>query len=196
VNAAILAGGQATRYSGVPKGLLHVGGRRILDRLVTACQEAFGAAPLLVANAPEAPGWRPDLRVVRDRRPGAGTLGGLYTALLEAPAPVICLAWDMPFVPSRLLQRLAQGLADHDVVLPASDSRRGVEPLCAAYGPACVTPVERCLEAGDFRAVAFHHAGRLGILPVEALRPYGDPERLFFNVNTPEDLARADELDA
>ena len=40
----------------------------------------------LVANAPGAAEWRRDLRVVADRRPGAGTLGGLLTAVLEAPA--------------------------------------------------------------------------------------------------------------
>ena len=60
---AILAGGASSRMGGAPKGLLEVGGRRILDRLVDTFLEAFGTLPLLVANAPEAPGWRSDLRI-------------------------------------------------------------------------------------------------------------------------------------
>ena len=66
--------------------------------MVRTLTEALGTAPLIVANAPDAGAWRPDLRVVPDVRPGLGSLGGIYTAVVETPAPVVCLAWDMPFV--------------------------------------------------------------------------------------------------
>ncbi len=110
VQGAVLAGGGATRMGGVPKGLLEVGGRRVLDRVIDALVAALGSPPLLVANAPEATSWAPDLRLVRDVRPGLGALGGLLTAVELAPAPVICVAWDMPFVPPGLLTALAEGL--------------------------------------------------------------------------------------
>jgi molybdopterin-guanine dinucleotide biosynthesis protein A len=195
MHGAIIAGGAATRMDGAPKGLLAVGGRRILDRLVDAFLEALGALPLLVANAPEAAGWRGDLRVVPDRRPGLGTLGGLWTAVLEAPAPVVCAAWDMPFVPAGLLRELAEGLGgeggDHDVCVPASGGRRGVEPLCAAYGPAAGPAMAAALDRGDLRAIAFHQAVRVNVLTEDRVRRFGEPGRLFFNVNTADDLVRA-----
>lgn len=194
VAGAVLAGGGATRFEGRPKGLARVAGARILDRLVDVFGEALGAAPLLVANAPDAPTWRPDLRVVADVRPGMGSLGGIYTAVVEAPAPVVCVAWDMPFVTPGLVRALADGLAEWDAFLPESDGRRGVEPLCAAYGPACAAAIAASLEAGDLRAIGFHHAVRVGRLPLEAVRRLGDPARLFFNINTADDLARADAL--
>jgi molybdopterin-guanine dinucleotide biosynthesis protein A len=187
----VLAGGAASRYGGRPKGLERVGGRRILDRVVDALVAATGELPLLVANAPDAAGWRPDLRVAADRRAGTGTLGGLLTAVLEAPAPVLCVAWDMPFVPAALLTRLAAGLGSADAVLPASAGRRGAEPLCAAYGPACAGPMGRAIDRGDLRAIAFHPEVRVAILPDHEVGAFGDPERLFFNVNTAEDLLRA-----
>jgi molybdopterin-guanine dinucleotide biosynthesis protein A len=146
-----------------------VGGERILDRLVRVMTSALGSPPLLVANAPEAPTWRPDLRSVADVRPGLGSLGGIYTAVVEAPAPV-------------------------DAFLPQSDGRRGVEPLCAAYGPACRDAIARSLDQGDLRAIAFHERIGVGILPLSEVARYGDPEVLFFNVNTADDLARTDEL--
>src|SRR5919106_3075731 len=93
VRGAILAGGGATRFGGRPKGLEIVGGERILDRLFGVMTAAFDGPPLLVANAPEAPEWRPDLRVVPDVRPGLGSLGGIYTAGVQAPAPAGCVAW-------------------------------------------------------------------------------------------------------
>lgn len=194
VRGAILAGGGATRFGGKPKGLESVGGERILDRLVSVMRSALGSAPLLVANAPDAANWRPDLRTVADARPGLGSLGGIYTAVVEAPAPVVCVAWDMPFVSEPLIRALADGLDRHDAMLPESSGRRGVEPLCAAYGPACRDAIADSLTAGNLRAIGFHDRIRVGILPLSEVRAFADPELLFFNVNTADDLAKADQL--
>ena len=194
VRGAILAGGGATRFGGKPKGLELVGGERILDRLARTMERALGQPPLLVANAPDAAGWRPDLRTVSDLRPGLGSLGGIYTAVMTAPAPVVCVAWDMPFVSDDLIQQLAAGLQEYDAMLPQSDGRRGVEPLCAAYGPACGPAISASLDAGDLRAIGFHPRIRVGILSLDRVRALASPELLFFNVNTADDLARADEL--
>jgi molybdopterin-guanine dinucleotide biosynthesis protein A len=171
-----------------------VGGERILDRLVRIMTAALGSPPLLVANSPEATAWRPDLTVVKDSRVGAGSLGGIYTAVVKAPAPVVCVAWDMPFVTAGLIGELAAKLEHTDAVLPESGGPRGVEPLCAGYGPACREAIARSLDAGDYRAVGFHPRIRISILPLVEVRRFGDPELLFFNVNTPNDLARANEL--
>jgi molybdopterin-guanine dinucleotide biosynthesis protein A len=194
VHGAILAGGGATRFGGKPKGLEVVGGERILDRLARVMTAALGEPPVLVANAPDAGSWRPDLRTVPDARPGFGALGGIYTAVVSAPAPVVCVAWDMPFVSELLIRALADRLAQHDAVLPQSDGRRGLEPLCAAYGPACQQAIELSLESGDLRAISFHDRIRVGILPLEQVRALADPNLLFFNVNTADDLTKADDL--
>lgn len=194
IRGAILAGGGATRFGGKPKGLELVGGQRILDRLVGTMTSAVGEPPLLVANARDAESWRPDLRTVSDVRPGLGALGGIYTAVVEAPAPVVCVAWDMPFVSESLLRALASGLDRHDAVLPESDGRRGMEPLCAAYGTECRGAIAESLAAGDLRAIGFHDRIRVGILPLAEVRALADPELVFFNVNTADDLAKADQL--
>jgi len=103
---------------------MEVGGRRILDRVIDAVAAATGAAPLLVANAPDAAAWRRDLHTIPDTRPGLGSLGGIYTAVTAGPGPVLAVAWDMPFVTSELLQALVEGSAGWDVFLPESDGRR------------------------------------------------------------------------
>jgi molybdopterin-guanine dinucleotide biosynthesis protein A len=191
---AILAGGGATRFGGRPKGLEEVGGERILDRLVDVMMAALGEPPLLVANSPDAASWRSDLRTVADVRPGLGALGGIYTAVVCAPAPVVCVAWDMPFVSVSLIRALAEGLSHCDAMLPQSGGRRGVEPLCAAYGPACRDAIAASLDQGDLRAIGFHSRIGVGFLTEPEIRSLGDPDLLFYNVNTAEDLARAGEL--
>ena len=192
MRGAVLAGGAASRYGGRPKGLMEVGGRRILDRVVDAVAQATGAPPLVVANAPDAGAWRSDLRVIPDVRPGLGSLGGIYTAVTAGPGPVLAVAWDMPFVTAELLAALVAGAAGWDVFLPESDGRRGVEPLCGVYGPACAGAIERQLAAGDLTAIGFHPLVRAGRLALERVRACGDPAELFLNVKTPDDLDRAE----
>jgi len=191
VRGAVLAGGAASRYGGAPKGLMTVAGRRILDRVVEAVQSVTSAPPLLIANVPAASAWRPDLQTMPD-----GSLGGIYTAVTAAPEPVLCVAWDMPFVPEGLLRALVDGEAagNYDAFLPESSGRRGLEPLCAVYGPACGPAIARRLEAGDLKAISFHADVRVGILSLAEVRAFGDPDELFFNVNTPDDLERAEAL--
>jgi len=195
VRGAVLAGGAASRYGGAPKGLLAVGGRRILDRVVTVVQAVTGTPPLLIANAPDAASWRPDLKTMPDARPGFGSLGGIYTAV-TAVAPVICVAWDMPFVPEGLLRALIDGASagHYDAFLPESSGRRGLEPLCAVYSPACGPAIEQRLAQGDLKAISFHADVRVGILSLAQVKRFGDPDELFFNVNTPDELARAEAL--
>jgi molybdopterin-guanine dinucleotide biosynthesis protein A len=88
--------------------------------------------------------------------------------------------------------RAPAGAAGLDAYLPESDGRRGVEPLCAVYGPACGPAIERQLERGDLRAIGFHADVKVGTLPLERVRTFGEPDELFLNVNTPEDLERAE----
>jgi molybdopterin-guanine dinucleotide biosynthesis protein A len=157
-------------------------------------EQALGEVPLLVANDPEAAAWHPGLQVVPDLRPGLGALGGIYTAVIQAPAPVVAVAWDMPFVTVPLVRALAAGLEGADACLPASQGPRGLEPLCAAYGPACGPAIEAALDRDDLRAIGFHDRVKTGILSSTQVRQFGEPAILFFNVNTAEDLQKADRL--
>jgi molybdopterin-guanine dinucleotide biosynthesis protein A len=195
VTGVILAGGLASRYGGAAKGLVRVGGARIVDRVAEALA---GAADdlLLIANDPAAEGWLPGVRRATDVLPGQGSLGGIHAALVHAGGPALVVAWDMPFVPAPLLAALrALGeRADADAAVPESDSRRGVEPLCAYYAPACLGPIERRLAAGDRRVFALYDELRVARLVAAQVERFGDPARIFMNVNAPDDLAVAERL--
>jgi molybdopterin-guanine dinucleotide biosynthesis protein A len=189
----ILAGGQASRYGGRPKGLERVRGERVIDR-VAAALRATTDSLLLIANDPEASAWLPGVRVASDVRTGIGSLGGIHAALLHAETAVIVVAWDMPFVPEGLLAELRALGEDADVVAPESgSSRRGLEPLCAFYSPACIAPIERSIDADDRRVIGFFDQVRVARLAAADVRRFGDPERLFMNVNSPDELALAEQ---
>jgi len=191
----ILAGGGATRYGGLPKGLERVAGERIIDRVANALR-AVTDDLLLIANDPGAATWLPGVRTAADVRPGEGALGGLHAALAHARGDIVLVAWDMPFVPAALLVALrARGetSGSADAVLPESDgSRRGVEPLCAWYSSRCLPAVTAALDAGDRRVVAFHDAVRVVRFGLDEVQALGDPARFFANVNSPAELAWAE----
>jgi len=165
----------------------------VIDRVVDALTEATGTLPILVANDPSAGTWAWGLEVLPDVLPGQGALGGILTAV-ERASPVLCVAWDMPFVPAGLLRELAALLERADVAIPESDSRRGLEPLCAGYGPACGPAIRAALARADQRAIGFHADVRVARLARERVLQYGDPGVLFLNINAPDDLVRAESL--
>ena len=187
----ILAGGAASRYGGRPKGLERVGGRRVIDRVADALRDAADDL-LLIANDPASREWLPGVPTANDVRTNSGSLGGIHAAIVRAAGPVLVVAWDMPFVPPALLRRLRDAAVHADAVLPESGSRRGLEPLCAYYSPACVPAIERRLDAGDMRVVSFFDDVRVERVPEQEVRTFGDPAVLFMNVNTPDDLALAE----
>lgn len=198
----ILAGGGATRYGGLPKGLERVGGERIIDRVATALRGVTDEL-LVIANDAGAAAWLPGVRVASDVRTGEGALGGLHAALTHAGGDIVLVAWDMPFVSGALLAalrargELARGAGAWaeraDAVLPESDgSRRGVEPLCAWYSSRCLPSITAALDAGDRRVIAFHDAVRTMRFGLDQVSAFGDPALLFANVNTPAELAWAE----
>jgi molybdopterin-guanine dinucleotide biosynthesis protein A len=195
VTGVILAGGMATRYGGIPKGLELVGGVRIIDRVRAALEPAVDEL-LLIANDDAASSWLPGVRRERDVLRDVGSVAGIHAALVHAATPVIVVAWDMPFVPPALLTALREAGRDVDAAVPESDSRRGLEPLCAYYAPACVSAIERRIAAGDRRVVAFYDDVRVVRLPAESVAAFGDPALLFMNVNTPEERILAEAHDA
>ena len=191
VTGVILAGGRSTRYGGLPKGLELVHGVRIIDRVRVALEPVVDDL-LLIANDDSAAEWLPNVRHECDVLRDVGSIAGIHAALVHAKTPVLVVAWDMPFVPTGLLRALRDAGHEADVAVAESDSRRGIEPLCAYYGPACIAAIERRLAADDRRVIGFYDDVRVARVPAVEVARFGDPALLFMNVNTPEERILAE----
>jgi molybdopterin-guanine dinucleotide biosynthesis protein A len=201
-SAAILAGGQATRFGGRDKGALIVNGTSIRARQIAALAQV--AVEILIveaarAAAPEPPP-RPEpqqpaqssggadvvIRTIVDRVPGCGPLGGLHAALTEACSEAaVVVACDMPFVSAPLLAHLLALTRDADAVVPNTD--RGYHPLCAAYTRACIAPIARRLARGDLKMTGVLEDVRVRVVDADEMRTFGNPDVLMANVNTADD---------
>jgi molybdopterin-guanine dinucleotide biosynthesis protein A len=180
----VLAGG-ASRRMGRDKALLAVGGAslpaRAAERLAAVCAE--------VAVADRGRGLLGHLPSLPDG-PGHGPAAGILGAAAAYPGrPLLVLACDLPGVPAALLAALA-GAAEHDLALPRW--RRGVEPLCAFYGPAALAVLGENVGRGLHAPHRLAADRRLAVrfLEGDLLARFGPPEELFLNLNTPEEMAR------
>lgn len=194
---AILGGGRSRRF-GSPKVLAVVGGVPLVERLAKRVREA-GASAVLI-TAPHLPDLSHILPCRQDLRPGLGPLSGLHTALLWSRelglSGTLCVACDLPLLPSALLRSIAEvGERTPDTVIaPESSGPLGLEPLCAWYPASAACEVEKRLDA-DERSMS-DLLSRLDVqtIPLTELATFGDPATLFLNVNTEADADRAGTL--
>jgi molybdopterin-guanine dinucleotide biosynthesis protein A len=116
-------------------------------------------------------------------------LVGILAALRHANSPVVVLGCDFPFVPPALLRFLAE--APEPLVIPAPGG--DAQPLVARWSPALLPELETALAREEpLRRTVAALSSR--ILGDAELTPFGDPARIFFNVNTPADLRAAADL--
>ena len=190
VSAAILAGGRATRFGGVDKASLAVGRARIIDRQLAVLAAVTDDVRIVANDAGRYAGL--GVRVIPDAVAGAGPLGGIYTALLDATRDrVLVIACDLPFVTAALLERLlTESGAGEEVDAVVPRSARGLEPLCALYSRRCAAVARERIERGALQVAGLLEAVRTRVLGPETLAPY-DEGALFENVNTPHDHERA-----
>lgn len=186
--AAILAGGRARRLGGLDKSALPIGERSVLDRQLELLR---GLTPhILIVGRDDLRLREAGVSVVADRIAGAGSLGGLYTALMAAPTEqIIVMACDMPFLTAPFLTHLAARGAGVDAAIPRDD--RGWHPLAAAWARSAAGRLRARIEAGALRIVdAIAELDVCKIGPAE-LAPFDPDGRLLVNINRPDDYARA-----
>jgi molybdopterin-guanine dinucleotide biosynthesis protein A len=194
----ILAGGLARRMGGGDKAKIEICGVSILDRvLATLSGQCTGLAinangdperfadtglPVIPDNVPDHPG------------PLAGILAGLDW-LAEQNTGVewmLSVPGDCPFLPDDLVERLHQARRKMGAGVPLACARSGEwrHPVVALWPLALRADLRHALTVEDLRKIEVwtsRHGVAVADWPVEPVDP-------FFNVNTPEDAKRAQEM--
>jgi molybdopterin-guanine dinucleotide biosynthesis protein A len=194
----ILAGGQARRMGGGDKGRLMLGGRSLLSHVVERLEPQV-AGIALNANGDGARFADVNFPVIADSIDGfvgplAGVLAGLDWAAEQGADCIVTAAADTPFFPCDLVPRLMMAADDmaHPLVLSATpDTERGRNrhPTFGLWPVALRDDLRGALKGGLRKVVLWTdaHGAREAMFP-------NDPFDPFFNVNTPDDLARAEEF--
>ena len=184
--AALLVGGQSRRF-GSDKSAQMIEGRTFLQTVLDAVVDV-GLSPVLVGGSAPAPTGA-DHRHLADASEGSGPPAGLVAALrvaLDERRPgVFLLACDQPGVTAELLRFMIDKAAKDPAAPLAFDGSTGLEPFPAYY------PVEAIAAATLARSLReVLDSARPPTRVVSSADRAEFPERVFSNINTPEDLVR------
>jgi molybdopterin-guanine dinucleotide biosynthesis protein A len=185
VLGAVLAGGRGRRLGGA-KPTVELGGRPLIAYPLAALAAA-GLETVVVAkrSSPLPPSSAVEILIEPDEP--THPLVGIVAALRHAGRPLVVLGCDFPFVPPALLRELAD--AAEPLVVPAPDG--GPQPLVARWSPALLPRLEAALTREEPLRQTL--AGlRPRLLGDAELVLFGDPGRIFLNVNSAADLRTAE----
>lgn len=193
----ILAGGLARRMGGGDKSLNTLGDSAILDRVIARLSPQVDRILINANGDPDrfASYGRPVIADPLPDYPGplAGVLAGLDAAAAMGASHIITVAADTPFFPRDLAARLtaaakAQGAPIALAATPDGD-RTVRHPTFGLWPVALREDLRASLEDGVRKVVLWtdRHGAATALFPAEPFDP-------FFNINTPEDLARAETL--
>lgn len=192
----VLAGGRASRMGGSDKASTLLGGTPLIAHAIRALKPQC-AHLIINANGDASRFAAYSLPVIADDVTGfagplAGILAGLDAAAARWPEAelAVSVAIDTPFLPADLVARLSAALraANADIACARTD---GVaHPVIALWPIAIRADLRRALVEEDQRKVTrflSRHKVAYADWPAEPFDP-------FFNINAPEDLAKAETL--
>lgn len=196
--ATVLAGGQATRLGGGDKPLKKIGGRPMLSFVLESLSGQVG--PIAIsANGNPARFAGFGLPVLADEGRQAGPLSGILSGISWAGAAghqrVLTVAGDTPFFPHDLAGRLDEAASGSKPVVAVAASGGRNHPVFALWPVSLEADLRRFLaEGSSFSVAAFLDNCETISVPFPMLRFKGEDVDPFFNVNTPQDLAKADDM--
>jgi molybdenum cofactor guanylyltransferase len=198
IPCVLLAGGLARRMGGGDKPTRMIGGRTILDRVITRLAPQCGAL-ILNANGDPARFAAFGLPVVADSvadfpGPLAGILAGLDWVATHHPDVqwMLSAAGDCPFLPRDLVVRLATARATEGAELAVAASGGQSHPVIGLWTVALRDELRHALTVEDIRRID-RFTARYRLATVSWPTTPVDP---FFNANTADDLAEAERLAA
>lgn len=188
--AVILAGGQATRMGGIDKGRLELHGQTLIERVIARISPQVDAV-VINANGELERFADLGLPVVADSisdypGPLAGVLAGMDWAAEQGYEWIVSVAADTPDFPADLVQRFRTETTP--VVLAATpDPQRGrlPQPTFGRWKVSCRDDLRQALQEGVRKIRQWTQAQG------ESLVLFNEND--FFNINTPEDLAWAEQ---
>ncbi len=176
----MLTGGMSSRM-GRDKALLPFHGGALVAHVAAAATAAAGSVMLIGDPLKYGHLGYP---VLPDRRPGAGPLGGIESALSYTTADWnLVLACDMPAISAEFLRGLLEAAerCNADALVPEGPSGL-LEPLSAVYHRRCLAEVRRALNAGVRKVTE-------GLTGLEVAHFAVADGACFENLNTPEEWA-------
>lgn len=187
----LLSGGKSSRM-GKNKALLPVAGKANIERIMDKLHAEF-TEKVVVTNQPEEyQHLDTSFSIVSDVFPGLGPLAGIHAGLQATSHETnLIVACDMPFIDLRLARYLLQKSIDYQAVVPQLKGKN--QPLFAVYKKSCIPTIEQLLQERLLRVNQLLGNIKVYYLMEEEVPFNINMDRVFFNMNYPEDYDQVKE---
>lgn len=185
VSAFILAGGKSSRM-GRDKALLSLDGQTLLERAQKLVRTVTGDVSIV------GPRERYGPEAIEDVYQGRGPLGGIHAALAASKSELnLVLSVDTPFLDPKFLRWMIEEAtrAATTVTVPCTGGR--FQPLCAVYRREFLPLAEAALRVGRNKIDPLFCHTTVRRIEEEELKRLAFDARMFDNLNTPAEFARA-----
>jgi molybdopterin-guanine dinucleotide biosynthesis protein A len=191
-SGVILAGGRNSRFSGKNKAFIEICGKTILSRILETFEGIFNEV-FLVTKDPISY-LDQDILIVSDPFPTQSSLTGVHSALFYASTPYAFItACDTPFLKKEMLKAILSEIEEgYEAIIPRT--HLGSEPLNAVYSKDSLPVVEESIRLEKHKTLRVFQKRRVKFIAEKQLLQV-DPNLIsFFNINTPEDLIKAQQI--
>ncbi|MBI1911805.1 MAG: molybdenum cofactor guanylyltransferase [Deltaproteobacteria bacterium] len=185
MTGAVLAGGKSRRM-GFNKALIKIDDRTIIEKNVGLLKKEFDEV-FIVANEVLLYEHLSTL-IYSDLIKGAGSLGGVFTALFHAKSDyAFVVACDMPFLSPEAIKKMIKSADGSDCIVPFIGGK--LHPMHTLYSKKCLKPIKTMIEEGNLRITDLFEKVRVKRLTEEHFKGIPIIESVE-NVNTQDDLTR------
>ena len=186
ITGVILAGGQARRMGGQDKGLIILNNKPMIEYIIDVFKPQ---TPKLIINANRNHEIYSQygLEIVADELSGfCGPLAGMASALQTIESDYMVTApCDSPFIPTDLVQRLAETLQDNSTEISVAHDGNRIQPVFCMMKSSLKQSLNDYLLAGERKIDRWFEQHKY------AIANFSDVPETFDNINTPEDVQNA-----
>jgi molybdopterin-guanine dinucleotide biosynthesis protein A len=190
----ILAGGASSRM-GKNKAHLKLGGKTFIERAALSLSAIEPRRIFLVGNFTNE---NKVIEILPDvfKSDSRASIIGLHTALFHAETEWIAvLACDLPFASGALFKILTGFVQEEFEAIVALQKDERAQPLCALYRKTCLPKAEAALASNEWSLKKLLEKLETRFVRFEEISDLPNAENFFFNVNTLEDFALAEQIE-
>lgn len=189
VTGIILAGGKGSRM-GTEKGFQELCGKPLVQYAIDALSGLCSS--IIISSSSEAY-HSLGYKVVADVFPGIGPMGGIYSALKQSKTEKnLVLSCDLPFVTTGLMSYILQNSNGYKVAIPWMGGQH-YEPLCGFYHLSILDQISNYIMNSNYKLPDLFEEISINKLAINKDSEIFK-EHLFFNVNSKQDVATAENL--
>ena len=191
IEAFVLAGGKSARM-GRDKALLEIGGKPFIDRIIETLSEIFSRITVVGRIYKH-----PDLASsYQDILKGIGPIGGIYTALKKSTNELnFIIGLDYPLITEEIIEKIVsislKKAEEYTAFIPVCSD--GIHPLVSIYKKDAIPAIENLIERRIYRVNLLFSMIKTYYIDFTGI-PNIEPEKAFFNLNTPKDYEEIERI--